>query len=129
MKVLVVSDEFGGQTAVGRTVRSLAQALGERDIAVIEAASAEDARAVSLSDPSIQGVLLSWTLGSKDPQHPVAQGLLDLIRSRNTDVPMFLMADKDGGALTAAVMRQVDELIWFLEDTTAFIAGRVLAAI
>jgi arginine decarboxylase len=129
MKVLVISDEFGGQTAVGRTVRSLAQALGERDIAVIEAASAADARAVILSDPSIQGILLSWTLGSQDPQHHAAQALLDLIRSRNTDVPVFLMGDKDGAALTAAVMRQVDELIWFLEDTTAFIAGRVLAAI
>lgn len=129
MKVLVVSEEFGGQTAVGRTVRGLAQGLAERDIGVIEAHSYEDARAVIVSDPSIQAVLLSWALGNEDAEHSSAKQLLDLIRARNTDVPIFLMVDKEGTALTAAVMRQVDELIWFLEDTTGFIAGRVLAAV
>lgn len=127
IKVLVISEALHGQTAVGRTVRSLAQSLGERDINVVEASSADDARAVILSDPSIQGILLSWSLGGSD--HKQAQSLLQLIRSRNADVPVFLMAEKDGAALTAEVMRQVDELIWFLEDTTQFIAGRVLAAV
>ena len=129
MKVLVVNHEITAASAVGRTVRALAKALGERDIVVIEAASVEDAKAVVVSDPSVQAILLSWSLGESGPAHQAAQDLLALIRSRNTDVPVFLMADKGGAALTAAVMRQVDELIWFLEDTTSFIAGRVLAAV
>ena len=132
MKVLVVNDEFTAQSAVGRSVRALARSLGERDITVIEATTPEDARAVILSDPSVQGILLSWSLGHVEQAHQAhqaAQDILALIRSRNTDVPVFLMADKGGGALTADVMRQVDELIWFLEDTTSFIAGRVLAAV
>jgi arginine/lysine/ornithine decarboxylase len=129
LKVLVVNDELSASSAVGRAVRALTQALGERDIVVIEAGSAEDAKAVVVSDPSIQGILLSWSLGRNDTTHQAARDILTLIRSRNTDVPVFLMADKDGGALTADIMRQVDELIWFLEDTTSFIAGRVLAAV
>ena len=129
MKVLVVNDELTAASAVGRTVRALARSLGERDMLVIEATSVEDAKAVLLSDPSVQAILLSWSLGKHDTTHQDAQELLALIRSRNADVPVFLMADKDGAALNAEVMRQVDELIWFLEDTTSFIAGRVLAAV
>lgn len=129
MKVLVVNDEFTAGSAVGRTVRALARSLGERDLLVIEATSVEDARALLPSDPSVQAILLSWSLGKHDTTHHGAQELPALIRSRNTDVPVFLMADPDGRALTADILRQVDELIWFLEDTTSFIAGRVLAAV
>ena len=129
LKVLVVNDELTTTSAVGRAVRALARALGERDMVVIEATSVEDGKAVLLSDPSVQAILLSWSLGQHDTAHQGAQELLALIRSRNTDVPVFLMADKDGTALTAEVMRQVDELILVLEDTTTFIAGRVLAAV
>ena len=129
MKVLVVNDEFAAASEVGRTVRALARALRERDMLVIEAPSVDDARAVLMSDPSVQAILRSWSLGQHDTTHQGAQELLTLIRSRNTDLPVFLMADKGGQALAAAITRQVDKLIWFLEDTTSFIAGRVLAAL
>lgn len=129
MKALLVSAEFNAQSAVGRAVRALGAALAERDITVLEASTVEDAQALIHSDPGIQCVLLSWSMGSEDDSHAGATQTLNLIRSRNTNVPVMMMAGSGGAQLSAEVMRQVDELIWFLEDTTAFIAGRVFAAI
>ncbi len=130
MKVLMVDDELAAQTANGRAARALAQLLCERDVVVVEANSADDGQAVVLSDPSLQGVLLDWTLSDDDAADDKAKALIDLIRSRNTHLPIFLITARgDAASLTARVMREVDELIWMLEDTTFFIAGRVLAAI
>jgi arginine decarboxylase len=129
MKVLIVDDELTAQTATGRAVRSLAQDLREQEIVVVEATSAEDAHSVVLSDPSLQAILLDWTLSDDDKMHDKAKALLALIRARNAHVPIFLLLQRgDSASLTAAVLREVNELIWILEDTTIFIAGRVLAA-
>jgi arginine decarboxylase len=130
MKVLIVDDELTAQTATGRSMRALAQALGEQEIVVVEAISADDAQSVVRSDPSLQAILLDWTLSDDDTAHDKANALLALIRARNAHVPIFLVVQRgDAASLTAAVLREVNELIWILEDTTFFIAGRVLAAI
>ena len=83
-----------------------------------------------LSDPSLEGILLDWTLGDDDAAHDKARTLLAFIRGRNTHIPIFLIARRDDAStLTGEVMREADELIWMLEDTAFFIAGRVVAAI
>ena len=129
MKVLMVDDELTAQTASGRASRALAQELRDREVIVVEATSADDGQAVVLSDPSVQGILLDWTLSDDDAAHDKARALLALIRSRNAHIPIFLMAERgDAATITAEVMREVDELIWMLEDTTFFIAGRIIAA-
>src|SRR5271157_4514808 len=130
MKVLMVDDELAAQTASGRAARAFIQELRNRDIAVIEATSDADGQAVVLSDPSLEGVLLDWTLGGDDLAHDKARALLAFIRGRNTHIPIFLIARRgDASTLTSEVMHEADELIWMLEDTTFFMAGRVLAAI
>ena len=130
MKVLMVDDELSAQTASGHAARALAQELRDRDIAVIEATSDADGQAVTLTDPSLEGILLDWTLGDDDVAHDKARALLKFIRMRNAHIPIFLIARRDDAAtLTSEVMREADELIWMLEDTTFFIAGQVLAAI
>lgn len=129
MKILMIDDELMEQSANGRASRALAQELHDRDVVVIESTSAEDGRAVVLSDPSIEGIMLDWTLDDDDEEHDKAKALITFIRSRNVHIPIFLMAERyDGDTLPMAVMRQVDELIWMLEDTTFFIAGRIIAA-
>ena len=129
-KVLIINDELTALTANGRAVRALVQELREGDITVIEASSADDGRSVVLSDPSIQGILLDWTLSDDDTDHDKAKALLRLIRERNTRLPVFLIVQRgESSSLNAMVMRNVDELIWLLEDTTFFIAGRILAAV
>ena len=130
MKILMVDDELAAQTASGRAARALAQELRDREIAVVEATSDADGQAVVLSDPSLESILLDWTLGDDDSAHDKARAFLAFIRKRNTHIPIFLIARRDDAAtLTSEVMREADELIWMLEDTTFFIAGRVLAAI
>jgi arginine decarboxylase len=130
MKVLMADDELKSQTARGRATRALAQELRDRDVAVIEATSADDGQAVVLSDPSLEGILLDWTLEDDDIVHDKAQALLALIRARDTYIPIFLIAERnDASTLPIEVMHEADELIYVLEDTTFFIAGRVIAAI
>ena len=52
------------------------------------------------------------------------------MRSRNDKIPIFLMAERgEASAIPIEVMEMVDEFIWTLEDTAAFVGGRVVAAI
>jgi len=130
MKVLMVDDELKSQTASGRAARALIEELRDQDVVVIEATSDVDGQAVVVSDPSLEAILLDWTLGDDDFAHDKARALLALIRGRNIQIPIFLIArSDDSSTLTSEVMREADELIWMLEDTTFFIAGRVIAAI
>lgn len=128
-KVLLVDDELREQSASGRALRALVQELRERDVDVIESTSGEDGQAVVLSDPSLQAILVDWSLRGDDAAHDEAKALIHLIRTRYSHLPVFLMPSRrDVATITPEVMRQVDELIWLLEDTTFFVAGRVLAA-
>ena len=129
IRALMVDDEIGEASAAGRAVQALIEELGSRDIGVVEAASAEDGHAVISSDSAIHAVLLDWDLdGDKD--HAGAIELLRLIRSRNAKIPIFLTAERDAAAtIPIDVMEMVDEFIWMLQDTAAFIGGRVEAAI
>jgi arginine decarboxylase len=130
MNVLIIDDDIGLPTANGRAVRALAEELRYKDVAVVESFSEEDGQSVILSDPSVQCILLDWNLGDDDPTtHAKALRLVMLVRSRNKHIPIFLLAERGQiSSITADVMRQVDELIWMLEDTPGFIAGRIVAA-
>jgi len=129
MKVLIVDDEIDLPTAEGRAVRSLVDELEKGDAEVIKSCSADDGKSVILSDPSIQCILMDWSLCDDDTNHDKARELLKLIRTRNSLMPVFLMSDSGKAPLiNAEVMSLVDELVWVLEDTPTFIAGRALAA-
>ena len=130
MKALIVDDELGSATANSRAARSLVEELHRRDVVVVESPSLDDGSSIILSDPSIQCILLDWNLDDDDPTtHAKAKTLLSLIRSRNVHVPIFLMVERGhANSITSEVMRIADEIIWMLEDTTHFIAGRVIAA-
>ena len=79
--------------------------------------------------PPLHAILLDWTLGDdKGPRQ--GRALLQFIRSRNADIPIFLMAERARHrAFRIEVMEMVDEYVWTLEDTAAFVGGRVVAAI
>lgn len=130
LKTLIVDDELNSPTANGRAARALVEELQNKDVIVIESPSAEDGKSMIISDPSIQCILLDWSLGDDDPTtHAKARALLELSRSRNRHVPIFLMAERGHAtSIDADVMRLVDEFIWTLEDTMHFIAGRVIAS-
>jgi len=128
MRVLIVNDELADATAAGRASRALADELRARDVGVVTATSAADARSVVASDAALQCIVLDWDLKS-DPGHDGAAAVLTDIRARNAKVPVFLMAERSSAAsLSAKVMQDADDFIWLLEDTADFIVGRIVAA-
>src|SRR5262252_8226117 len=128
LRALIVDDELQAQTAEGRANRALVQELKGRGIDVVEAESAEDGMSVVTSDSAIHAVLLDWTLG-RDTDHARARRVLEFVRSRNDKIPVFLMAERDeASSIPIEVMEMVNEYIWTLEDTAAFVGGRVAAA-
>lgn len=128
-RALVVDDELGMATAEGRAARALVQELQARNLQVVEANSAEDGTSVIASDSAIHVVLIDWTLGG-DKNHVHARRFLEFVRARNDKIPIFLMAERDqAAAIPIEVMSMVDEYVWTLEDTAAFVGGRVAAAI
>jgi arginine/lysine/ornithine decarboxylase len=129
LRALIVDDELTSPTAEGRATRALVEELKGRGIEVVEAASAEDGTSVIVSDSAIHAILLDWTLAG-DKEHANATSLLKLVRSRNDKIPVFLMAERgEATAIPIDVMEMVDEFIWTLEDTAAFVGGRVAAAV
>jgi DNA-binding NtrC family response regulator len=124
LRALVVDDELTSLTAEGRAARALVHELKGRSMDVVEAASAEDGHSVILSDSALHAILMDWTLGG-DHDHANATSLLDFVRSRNDKIPIFLMAERgEASSIPTSVMEQVDEFIWTLEDTAAFVGGR-----
>ena len=127
-RALMVDDELTSPTAEGRAARALVVELQARGIEVVEAGSAEDGHSVIVSDSAIHVILVDWTLGD-DKDHAKARGLIQAIRSRNDKIPIFLMAERgEASSIPIEVMEFVDEFIWTLEDTAAFVGGRVVAA-
>ncbi len=131
-RALVVDEGFAHPgTAIGRAAEGLAHALEERDVDVVRAFSYEDARSIVGADASIRAVLLDWDLGPNDQgSHVLATTLLRKLRERHGNVPVFLLADREGvrRGITIEVAEMVDEFVWLLEDTADFVAGRVVAA-
>jgi lysine decarboxylase/arginine decarboxylase len=129
MRVLMIDDDLSKPSATGCALRALVKEIRYRRILVVEAASAEEGRTAITAAPLPFCVLLAWTLSEADATHEEAKALIDLIKGKESRVPIFLM-DKRGDAhsLTTDVMRDVDEVIWMLTDAPAFVAGRIVAA-
>src|SRR6476646_6799440 len=129
MRALVVDDELGTPTAEGRAVGALVQELHERTVEVVEARSAEDGASVIASDSAIHVVLIDWSLGA-DHSHDASRAFIESVRARNDKIPIFLMAERgEASAIPIEVMEMVDEFVWTLEDTVAFVGGRIVASI
>src|SRR3954471_20704149 len=129
LRALIVDDELGLTTAEGRAARALVTEMQSRNIEVVESLSAEDGKSVITSDSAIHALLIDWSLGD-DKNHARARGLIEYIRSRNEKIPIFLLAERgEASSIPIEVMGTVDEFIWTLEDTAAFVGGRVLSAI
>ncbi|MEI6003308.1 arginine decarboxylase [Paraburkholderia bengalensis] len=129
MKALLVHHETESRSASGRATQGLIAELEQRFVNVIVATTADDAVAVIAADPLIQCLLLHWEL-SNDETHQQAQRVLDAQRKRSATVPIFLLASRTSASTVPVdAMQKADDFIWMLEDTTAFVAGRIVASI
>lgn len=129
VKILMIYEEVPGNTAVARAIKALRSDLEADDVKVIVSESFADGEAVIKSDPAIQCVLLK--VEEKDNQCcNKALKVLDVIRSRNHNLPVFLMAGRrDASEVPVDILDKVNDFIWILEDTTDFISGRIMAAV
>ena len=132
-RVLVVDDSLARlDTAIGRAAESIAAALEARNCDVVRALSFTDGEAIAGSDASLRAVVLNWHLGTHGrTAHAEAPRLLHKLRERHPQVPVFMTADRKvaRGTMTIEVAEMIDEFVWLLEDTSDFVAGRIMAAI
>jgi arginine decarboxylase len=132
LSVVIVDEAINSDTPHGRTIKRIVDGLADFDILVYTIASLEDARSAYANLPEVDCILISWTLGTtKSKDHTDAKQLIHEIRGRNEDVPIFLMAEPTGeapSALTVDTIREINEYVYIMDDTPAFIAGRIIAA-
>ena len=129
MRVLLVHDQCETESVAGRLIRKLKTQLEQDDMEVLSAGSSFDAAMLVVADPLIQAVLLDWDLEDAGSHGPAAV-VLDAVRRRNAEVPVFLFTDRENAAqIPLDVLRRTNDFIWLFEDTAAFIAGRVRAAV
>ncbi len=128
-RVLIVDDHLADTAgAAARSVRALATELRSHNIDVVEALSCDDGQATASSDSGLACVLVNWT--QKKGSTTESTELLRTIRASNAKIPIFLMASRQvSGTISVEVATLADEFIWVLDDTAAFISGRVVAAI
>jgi arginine decarboxylase len=129
-KALIVDDELNDATAWGRASRALVAELEANQVEMVQAISPEDGGAVVVSDAGLRAVLIDWSFSGDDPHtHARARGLIETVRARNRNIPIFLMAERDeAGSIPLDILQLANEFVWTLEDTAPFIAGRVLAS-
>jgi arginine decarboxylase len=106
---------------LGRIVEQLVL-LGHH---VVEAETLTDGRALVRSDPSFGAVVLDWDVAEGDSEAD-ERAVLDAARLRSDRLPIFLMLeDGDAADLSMDVLERTREVVLVLEDTPAFIAGRI----
>jgi arginine/lysine/ornithine decarboxylase len=128
LKALFVNSELNADNADGRAARALSEELRRRDVDVVGVTTPEDAALIIENDAAIQAALVDWDLPS-DKKFGQAIALLQAIRRRNADLPIFVCADRSvASTIPLESMNKFDDFIWLREDTPAFIGGRVIAA-
>jgi arginine decarboxylase len=130
--VAVIDDTIHTDTPHGRAIKRIMQGLEEFGIRVGDVASPADARAAYSNLPGVNCILINWNLGGATvKKHKETMDLIHEIRSRNEDIPIFLMAEPTSetpASLTVEMIREINEYIYVMEDTPEFIAGRIRAA-
>ncbi len=129
IKVLLIYRGIDEAGAAAYVVRHLSDQLRESDVQIVTTQSMTDARSIITADPSIQCVLLKLDdIG--DLNHAAAKAVLTFIRERNEFLPVFLLADRTVASdVPTDILNKVNDFIWIMEDTSDFIAGRIIAAI
>lgn len=125
-KILIIYNGLTENDANARKISALKEELEQKDLRVEVAACHCDAKAIIASDPGIECILLNLD----DAHYAESLKMLELIRERNQDVPVFLLACRTNAAeVPSEILAKVNDFIWILEDTADFVAGRIMAAI
>ena len=126
LSVLVVYGDIAAGTTLARSGAAMIEKLRARGYEVILARSAADAVAAIQSDPLTGCVIVDADLDHSEG----AETVLRAFRTCNDRTPAFLFGQRSQiPAIPLRMLKLADEFVWLTEDTPAFIAGRVEAAI
>ncbi len=131
MRALIVYSELNNEDSViSHAVARLSAELKEENVEAVIIRNFEDGLAYIRSNTSVDCLLYGRKMDN-DEEKDKARRLITQLHRRQEDVPIFLLSDREEAliAFDRAMMEQVDEFAWILEDSADFIAGRVLAAI
>ena len=132
MLVAVVDDMHLTDSPQGRAIRRIMDGIRQFGIRVGDVSSPDDARAAYSALAEIDCILINWNVGGGSPKrHAETTRLIREIRERNENVPIFLLGEPTNAAptdMTIDMVKEINEYIWVMEDTPAFIAGRITAA-
>ena len=126
--ILLVSGQFDMQNDEGYRLRELEQELVEvQKCVVLRSASYEDAVDIVHSRADLGAVVMDWDMPlEKINECNVPETLLEAIRERNSEIPVFLLTDRVSmSAISTGVLACVNECLWKTMDTSEFLAGRV----
>jgi arginine decarboxylase len=111
--------------AASETLSRIVDELVDLGHRVVEAQTLSDGRALVGSDPSFGAVVLDWDVSEPEGELE-ARAVLDAARRLSERLPVFLMLDHgDAAQLSLEVLAAAREVVLVLEDTPAFIAGRI----
>ena len=130
--VLLIDDELDARTAEGDVLRAIVAHLTEElDCSVLVALTLSDGLELFGSHANVGCVVLDWEVGMEKAKDDLAPSeFLADVKSRNPDVPVFLITEKlQVEDLPLQVLEHIDGYIWKTEDTPDFIAGRIETAL
>lgn len=132
LHVAFIDDVHKTDTPQGHAIRRIIKGIENFGIRVDGTASPSDARAAYSALPGLDCILINWNIkGDDSKQDQDIRELIHEIRQRNEQIPIFLMgeASTTRPALPPiALLQDVNEYVWVMEDTPEFIAGRIDAA-
>lgn len=120
IKVLIVSDPDVTSGTHQDALEMLLSELAQLGVTVRQSTSGEDAALALGSDASLDAVVVD-VAGTLD-----VANIVPAIRERNDKVPIFVASGVRGAEdLSAAILEQVAQFIYLLDDTPEWIAGRI----
>ncbi|MDA3921601.1 MAG: hypothetical protein PF501_13115 [Salinisphaera sp.] len=127
--ILIIDPEWSENGVGSQMIHALASRLIELGHEVLSAQSTPDREALIQAHSNASAVIINADIDTKSDRHP-AEYLIARIRSRNSDVPIFLCTDKLALAqVSIEALRHVRGYFWKQEDTPAFIAGHIDEAV
>jgi len=132
LQIAIIDATVHTDTPEGRAIQRIIVDLAGYGIEVTTLASPDDARAALSNLPGVDCILINWNVGGDvHEKSEMASLIIEEIRKRNEEIPIFLMGEPTSEpptSLTVGMLSEINEFIWVMEDTAEFIAGRITAA-
>jgi len=132
LQIAIIDATVHTDTPEGRAIQRIILDLAGYGIEVTTLASPDDARAALSNLPGVDCILINWNVGGDvHEKSEMASLIIEEIRKRNEEIPIFLMGEptrEPPTSLTAGMLSEINEFIWVMDDTAEFIAGRITAA-